>query len=105
VAAPLPGDVQARELVVTRARAAVQAEALPTEEMSASEWQRLSEAVITWTGWGTFAFPGRDDALLLRRYGLTEAARLGPKVHAVASQFFASDAYLVAKDLTEMAEL
>ena len=72
-------------------------------QMSASEWQRLSEAIVTWTGRGAFASPRRDDALLVQRFGSGEAMSLIPKVHAMAREFYLSKANQVANDLAEMA--
>jgi hypothetical protein len=72
-------------------------------QMSASEWQRLSEAIVTWTGRGAFSFPRRDDALLVRRFGSGEAMSLIPKVHAMANEFYSSKANEVADNLAEMA--
>jgi hypothetical protein len=74
-------------------------------QITASEWQRLSEAIVTWTGWGRFASPRRDDALLVVRFGSALAAQLSPKVHTLAREFYSSKAYQVAANLAEMAAL
>lgn len=75
------------------------------DRMSASEWQRLSEAMVLWTGWETFAWPHRDDSRLIDRFGAAEAAPLLPKVHEMSREFYLSKAFQVANDFKEMGDM
>jgi hypothetical protein len=77
------------------------------DQMSADEWRELSEAVVTWTGWGapTSMVPQREDELLVQRFGPREAMRLIPKVRAMHHEFYLSKAHQVAKDMPEMAAM
>lgn len=60
-----------------------------------------SEAIVVWTGRGRTAWPARDEALLVERFG-EDAANLLPVVKRLAHEFYESDAKHVAVDLKAM---
>ena len=64
----------------------------------------LSAAVVIWTGWRESAWPDRDDARVVRRFGAAAATTLLPQIRQLADDFYASDARDKAADLREMGE-
>jgi hypothetical protein len=64
----------------------------------------VSEALIVWIGWGETRWPARDEARLAARYGSTTAADLLPRLRALHSEFYESDASNVSPDLVSMGE-
>ena len=65
---------------------------------------RLSEAVVTWTGWGRTPGPARDERLVVEAFGADEAADLMPMIRQLEDDFYASDARFSAPDLEQMGE-
>jgi len=73
------------------------------EEISRSDADRVSEALVLWLGPITSA--GYDgEAALVKRFGAPEAAKLRPVLRALEKEFFESDARHVAADLEEMGD-
>jgi hypothetical protein len=66
---------------------------------------QLVEAVRLWTGWGQSMMPSRSDKRVVDHFGEDVAAKLLPLIKALASDFYSSDARLVAMDLPEMGKL
>lgn len=60
----------------------------------------ISEAIVVWTGWGETAWPTRDEARLVERYGSDTAQKLVPMLNELHRQFFESDAALKVPDLS-----
>jgi hypothetical protein len=65
----------------------------------------LSTAVIVWTGWGECAWPSRDEARVVRRFGPDLASMLLPQIRQLENDFYASDARDKAQDLHEIGDL
>lgn len=66
---------------------------------------RLSEALVIWTGFGETPAPDVSDARLARRLGAAEAARLLPRLRSLLTEFYDSDASRFTKDVAGMAAL
>ncbi len=69
-----------------------------------SVYPLLAEAVAIWTGWGTAAFPRREDGLLVDRFGIDIGARIIPLIKSLEEEFNSSDAWK-AGDLQEVAKI
>ena len=67
--------------------------------------QRLSEAIVLWTGRGLASWPQRDERRLVETLGSALAADLYPEIVRLADEFYESDAWSKAKDLEEMFRL
>jgi hypothetical protein len=65
----------------------------------------VSEAIVTWTGWGRSMSPDEDEALVVRRFGATLAGELLPLVRQLVNEFYSSDAQHVPRDLSKMGEI
>ena len=66
--------------------------------------ERLSAAVVVWTGWGETSWPARDEARLVDRFGSEEAAGLMNQIRQLENDFNSSDARFVAADLKAMGD-
>lgn len=64
----------------------------------------LTRAIVLWTGWGSAAWPDRDDDRLVAEYGTEIALDLVPAVHRLADEFYSTDAHSTAADLKEMGD-
>jgi hypothetical protein len=64
----------------------------------------LADAVRIWSGWGTSRVPSRDDARILAQFETSEAESLLAIIGRLEEDFYASDAYRTAPDLTSMVE-
>ena len=71
-------------------------------KMSDFDADKLSRAVIVWTGYGTQACPTREDTALVSICSAEEAARLATIVRALEEDFYKSDAHITAASLSEM---
>jgi hypothetical protein len=68
----------------------------------------VSDALVVWTGKGSFAWPHRGAAGELRladRFGRDRAAELVKRIHELTSEFYASDARHTVAELSEMGDL
>ena len=74
-------------------------------EMTQQQWDQVSDAIVTWTGKGAFAWPHRDDARILARFGPVEGDELLALVRELYDEFYASDARLTAPDLADMGNM
>jgi hypothetical protein len=63
---------------------------------------QLSEALVVWTGKGATAWPSRDEARLVERFGESGALELLPVLRQLANDFYLSTAHNTAPDLTTM---
>lgn len=64
---------------------------------------QLSEAIGLWTGFESFSWPHRDDARVLEHFGDSLGNELLRAVHALETDFYASDARLYATGISDMA--
>ncbi|MEV0431257.1 hypothetical protein [Micromonospora sp. NPDC050495] len=64
----------------------------------------LSEAVLTWTGWGRTTWPAQDERLVIERFGNERAAGLLPMIRQLEDDFYRSDARFATADLAEMGD-
>jgi hypothetical protein len=74
-------------------------------EMTQQQWDQVSDAIVTWTGKGAFAWPHRDDSRMLAKFGPGDAEELLALVRVLHDEFYASDARLTAPDLGEMGKM
>jgi hypothetical protein len=65
--------------------------------------QRLSEAVVIWTGYGTRSWPSRSEDQLTKVYG-DEALGLLHRLRELESEFYESEARYTAPDLASMGD-
>ena len=75
------------------------------EEITNLQSPQLIEAVRVWVGWGYRSWPGRDDERLVKHFGAEIAAKLLPLIKSLITDFYSSDAHLVAVDLQDMGRL
>jgi hypothetical protein len=75
------------------------------EEMIPLDSPKLVDAARIWTGRGQSVAPNRDDSRLRLRLGNAEAERLLPLLKELEKDFYSSDAYLRASDVSEMGKL
>ena len=75
------------------------------EKIDPSQITLLTEAVVLWTGWGNNPTPKRDNLALTKRFGPEASSRLLPIVKSIEKEFYKSEAWKVAKDLTEMSRM
>ena len=73
--------------------------------MTPSEWRRVGEAIVVWSGWGQASHPLRDERLVMRHFGHSAAIQLLPVVRSLVDDFYSSDARYSAMDLAEMGRL
>jgi hypothetical protein len=73
-------------------------------EMTQQEWDEVSDAIVTWTGKGAFAWPHLDDLRILARFGPVHGDELLALVRELYDEFYASDARLTP-DLPEMGKM
>src|SRR5438309_65480 len=59
----------------------------------------VSEAIVVWSGKGDFAWPHRDEARLVARFGEERALDLMPQVKRLEEEFYESKAYTTEPDL------
>lgn len=74
------------------------------EQVTFMDASMLSTAVIIWTGWGQVAWPSRDEARLVDRFGSEATADLLPQIRKLEEDFYSSDARFVVADLKAMGE-
>ena len=67
-----------------------------------SQNQTLSDALLVWTGWGYVPWPDDGEKRLEKKFGLTAARALLPKLQELKNEFYSSNAWQVASDLPEM---
>lgn len=67
-----------------------------------SDASLVSEAIVVWTGWGQNAWPSRDEARLVERFGASTTADLLPRIRELEDDFYASNARFTVSDLGEM---
>jgi hypothetical protein len=65
----------------------------------------VSQAIVIWTGWGQATWPVRDEARVVKRFGVDTAADLLPRIRELAREFYSSDARDVIADLKEMGDV
>jgi hypothetical protein len=65
----------------------------------------VSQAIVSWTGFGAASWPSPDDARLVERFDREQAMDLIPIVRKLYDEFYQSDARYVASDLAEMGRL
>ncbi len=70
--------------------------------MTTDDWDRLGEAIVLWSGWGSASFPLRNEKPVVDRFGEHQAAELMPMLRLMVEEFYASDARYTAADLKEM---
>lgn len=63
----------------------------------------LTRAVVVWTGWGTEAWPTRDDNVL-KEFGPERGLDLVQAVHRLKDDLYKSDAKFTAPDLATMGD-
>ena len=66
--------------------------------------QRISEAVVVWTGYGSTASPRRDERAFVEAFGDEGALDLLLMVRRLEKEFYASDARHTAPGLKEMGD-
>lgn len=66
---------------------------------------RLSEAIVVWTGWGTSAWPDRDEARVVDAFGEDFALDLLPAIRRAEEEFYESDARYTVENLAEMGDV
>jgi hypothetical protein len=64
--------------------------------LDAVEAAELSKAVVAWTGFGTAAWPIRDDAAFAGVFSASDTARLAPIVKVLEASFYQSKAAVTA---------
>ena len=69
--------------------------------MDITDAERLSDAVVTWTGYGVTAWPRRDEARLVESLGSTVAIEVLLRVQRLEEEFYESDAWRTARTLGE----
>ncbi len=74
-------------------------------EINGLNSSRLVEAVHLWTGWGHSEMPNRNDQRLADHFGSEVSAKLLPLIKSLESDFYLSDARLIAPNLQEMGRL
>jgi hypothetical protein len=74
-------------------------------EMTASEWRKISEAIVIWTGRGLTSYPQRSEGRLAGTIGNEEANRLLPTLLELENKFYESDARHRAANSEEMLRL
>jgi hypothetical protein len=67
--------------------------------------ERLSGALVVWTGFGELVSPVPSEDAVVARYGMDAASDMMPAIRALADCFYASEAHLVARDPGEMAAI
>ena len=72
------------------------------EELIHFDSPELIDAVRTWSGWGQYSWPRRDDSRLRSKLGNAKAERLLPIIKRLEEDFYCSDAHSKAIDLDEM---
>lgn len=63
----------------------------------------MAEAALLWTGRGYFAWPRRDDAAVIRRFGEEQGNQLLAALKELKHEFYESEAHLTEPNLTAMA--
>jgi hypothetical protein len=66
--------------------------------------QRVSDAIVVWTGWRDTKWPSRDETRLVDAYGSEATAELLPAIRRLEDDFYASDARHTVQGLEEMAD-
>ena len=66
--------------------------------------QHLAHGVVRWTGYGSSAWPQRDDDALVREFGEPDGLDLLAALKTLEADFYASDAHLNAHDLRTMGD-
>lgn len=66
--------------------------------------QQLAHAVVQWTGYGSAAWPQRDDDALVREFGEPDGLDLLAVLKTLEANFYATDAHLSEQDLTAMGD-
>jgi hypothetical protein len=67
--------------------------------------QRVSDAIVVWTGYGSTASPRRDERALVEAFGEEEALDLLQMIRRLEEEFYASDARHTAPGLKEMGDV
>jgi hypothetical protein len=65
----------------------------------------VSEGIVVWTGWGDAAWPARDDARLVERFGAEMAVEIAPRIRQLEDDFYASNARFTISDLRHMGDV
>lgn len=65
----------------------------------------VSQGLIVWTGWRQTAWPARDEARLVERFGAETAADLFQRIRELEDDFYATDARFTVDDLAEMGDV
>lgn len=74
-------------------------------EIESFDSQTLARAVVIWTGYGSAAWPTREDEVLFRMFPTDEAAKLASIVRSLEEDFYKSQAHLNSRSLSEMGRL
>jgi hypothetical protein len=73
--------------------------------MRTHDAKTVSDAIVTWTGWGESSWPARDEQRIKDRFGENLSEDLVPILHRLERDFYESDAHLSASDLSDMGRL
>ena len=73
--------------------------------MNADEMERLTKAVILWTGWGKDLTPQRSDNLVIKHFEPNVALEILSEIKSLEADFYLSDARFTAKNIGEMEKL
>ena len=68
-------------------------EAIPSGLVSSVDSALISEAVVVWSGRGSYSWPHRDDDRIRSRFGSRVAPELVTAVHQLEDDFFKSEAW------------
>lgn len=66
--------------------------------------EEASQALVLWLGFGRAAWPQRDDAAIAAAVGPDRAPSVLETLRALESDFYASDALIIAPDLVAMGD-
>ena len=72
------------------------------ERSPVGDANRVSDAIVVWTGWGRTSWPRRDEAQLVEHFGADKAPDLMRTVSRLVAEFYESDAHLTVADLVEV---
>ena len=64
----------------------------------------VTRAIVVWLGWGRAAWPHRNEATLVAEFGTDVAVDVLPEVRRLEREFYMSDAWRVAPDLSTMGD-
>lgn len=75
------------------------------EEMSLSTWNRISEAIVVWSGFRIFPCSRCEENRVVEHFGANMAAEVLPLMYKIVDEFYATDAYEVASSQIKMGDI